>query len=192
MSTSARSTARASAAASPRQDILQYLEDTQDRAPRRCGASGRGAPAARRTCRPIARRAGRGAADAGDAQEDRRAHDVQPADVCARALGVRDRFHRVSQIREQKKAEYERAGAKLTFMAFIARAVVRRPAGDAGAQRLDRRRQHRLQEGHQPRHRGRSRLGADRAGHQERGREEPARVSAGRFSTSPAARAPSS
>jgi pyruvate dehydrogenase E2 component (dihydrolipoamide acetyltransferase) len=33
-------------------------------------------------------------------------------------------FHRVSQIRDRKKAEYERAGAKLTFMSFIAAAVV--------------------------------------------------------------------
>jgi len=32
-------------------------------------------------------------------------------------------FHRVSQIRDQKKAEYERLGVKLTFMAFIAKAV---------------------------------------------------------------------
>jgi 2-oxoglutarate dehydrogenase E2 component (dihydrolipoamide succinyltransferase) len=32
-------------------------------------------------------------------------------------------FHRVSQIRERTRAEYERAGAKLTFMSFIARAV---------------------------------------------------------------------
>jgi 2-oxoglutarate dehydrogenase E2 component (dihydrolipoamide succinyltransferase) len=32
-------------------------------------------------------------------------------------------FHRVSRLREQKKAEYERAGAKLTFMSFITKAV---------------------------------------------------------------------
>jgi 2-oxoglutarate dehydrogenase E2 component (dihydrolipoamide succinyltransferase) len=32
-------------------------------------------------------------------------------------------FERVSRIREQKKAEYERAGAKLTFMSFITKAV---------------------------------------------------------------------
>jgi 2-oxoglutarate dehydrogenase E2 component (dihydrolipoamide succinyltransferase) len=32
-------------------------------------------------------------------------------------------FHRVSQIRDQKKADYESRGAKLTFMAFIAKAV---------------------------------------------------------------------
>jgi len=32
-------------------------------------------------------------------------------------------FSTVEQLRQQKKAEYERAGAKLTYMAFIARAV---------------------------------------------------------------------
>jgi len=33
-------------------------------------------------------------------------------------------FHRVSQVRDARKAEYEQAGVKLTFMAFIAKAVV--------------------------------------------------------------------
>jgi 2-oxoglutarate dehydrogenase E2 component (dihydrolipoamide succinyltransferase) len=33
-------------------------------------------------------------------------------------------FSRVAQLREQKKAEYERAGAKLTYMSFITKAVV--------------------------------------------------------------------
>jgi 2-oxoglutarate dehydrogenase E2 component (dihydrolipoamide succinyltransferase) len=33
-------------------------------------------------------------------------------------------YQRVWQLREQKKAEYERAGAKLTFMSFITKAVV--------------------------------------------------------------------
>jgi 2-oxoglutarate dehydrogenase E2 component (dihydrolipoamide succinyltransferase) len=33
-------------------------------------------------------------------------------------------FGRVAQLREQKKAEYERQGIKLTYLAFIARAVV--------------------------------------------------------------------
>ena len=58
-------------------------------------------------------------------------------------------------------------GAKLTFT------VVHRQGGRStrcaqhpDGQRLDRRRQHRLQEGHQPRHRRGARLGADRAGRQ--------------------------
>jgi 2-oxoglutarate dehydrogenase E2 component (dihydrolipoamide succinyltransferase) len=33
-------------------------------------------------------------------------------------------FHRVSMLREKRKAEYEAAGAKLTFTAFVAKAVV--------------------------------------------------------------------
>jgi pyruvate dehydrogenase E2 component (dihydrolipoamide acetyltransferase) len=33
-------------------------------------------------------------------------------------------FSRVAQLREQKKAEYDRAGAKLTYMSFITKAVV--------------------------------------------------------------------
>jgi 2-oxoglutarate dehydrogenase E2 component (dihydrolipoamide succinyltransferase) len=33
-------------------------------------------------------------------------------------------FHRVAQIREAKKAEFERAGAKLTYLSFILKAVV--------------------------------------------------------------------
>jgi len=33
-------------------------------------------------------------------------------------------YHRVWQLREQRKSEYERAGAKLTFMSFITKAVV--------------------------------------------------------------------
>jgi 2-oxoglutarate dehydrogenase E2 component (dihydrolipoamide succinyltransferase) len=33
-------------------------------------------------------------------------------------------FHRVAQVREARKAEYERAGAKLTYLTFITKAVV--------------------------------------------------------------------
>jgi 2-oxoglutarate dehydrogenase E2 component (dihydrolipoamide succinyltransferase) len=33
-------------------------------------------------------------------------------------------FHRISQLRDKKKAEYERNGAKLTFTAMIAKAIV--------------------------------------------------------------------
>jgi len=33
-------------------------------------------------------------------------------------------FHRVAQIREAKKAEFERAGAKLTYLSFILKSVV--------------------------------------------------------------------
>ena len=66
-------------------------------------------------------------------------------------------FGRVSALRETKKAEFERAGAKLTFTAFIVKAVVDALRAVPDRQRLDRRRQHRLQEGHQHRDRGRAR-----------------------------------
>ena len=72
-------------------------------------------------------------------------------------------FARVAALREKKKADYEAAGAKLTFTAFIAKVGDRRAARVPDRQCLDRRRQHRLQEGHQPRHRGRARQWAYRA-----------------------------
>ena len=84
-------------------------------------------------------------------------------------------FGRVSALREKKKAEFEAAGAKLTFTAFIAKVVVDALRQFPDRQRLDRRRQHRLQEGHQPRDRRGARERADRAGDPQRRREEPAR-----------------
>ena len=66
---------------------------------------------------------------------------LEPADVGARALGVRGELPRVAKIREAKKAEYERAGAKLTYLSFIIKAVDRRAARGAGRQRVGRRRQ---------------------------------------------------
>ena len=84
-------------------------------------------------------------------------------------------FGRVSALREKKKAEFEAAGAKLTFTAFIAKVIVDALRQFPDRQRLGRRRQHRLQEGHQPRDRGRARQRPDRAGHPQRRRAEPAR-----------------
>jgi 2-oxoglutarate dehydrogenase E2 component (dihydrolipoamide succinyltransferase) len=75
-------------------------------------------------------------------------------------------FGRIAALREKRKVDYEAAGARLTFTAFIAKVII-----DA----LDRRRQHRLQEGHQPRDCGRTRQRPDRAGDPECRREEPAR-----------------
>ena len=47
------------------------------------------------------------------------------AHLGARPLGVRGRLHAASsKIRAAKKDEYERAGAKLTFLSFIAKATV--------------------------------------------------------------------
>jgi 2-oxoglutarate dehydrogenase E2 component (dihydrolipoamide succinyltransferase) len=71
------------------------------------------------------RRARRDCADGRDAEEDRRAHGVEPQNGGACALGVRgELLTRTAQLREQKKAEYERQGTKLTFLSFIARAVI--------------------------------------------------------------------
>ena len=85
-------------------------------------------------------------------------------------------FCRVAQIREAKKAEYERAGAKLTYLSFIVKAAVdalravpvvnASVDGDNIVYHKD----------DQHRHRRGARLGAHRAGHQERRREEPARA----------------
>ena len=49
---------------------------------------------------------------------------AEPADVGARALGVRGELRQVEKIRQAKKAEYERAGAKLTYLSFILKAAV--------------------------------------------------------------------
>ena len=84
-------------------------------------------------------------------------------------------FSRVAQIREAKKAEYERAGAKLTYLSFIIKAAVDAlravPVVNASIDGdnvvYHKRRQRR--------HRRGARLGPDRAGHQERRREESAR-----------------
>jgi 2-oxoglutarate dehydrogenase E2 component (dihydrolipoamide succinyltransferase) len=46
------------------------------------------------------------------------------ADVRARAFVFEVNFSRVAQIREAKKAEFERSGAKLTFLSFIVKAAV--------------------------------------------------------------------
>ena len=84
-------------------------------------------------------------------------------------------FGRVSALREKQKAEYEAAGAKLTFTGVHRQGGGRRAPPVPDRQRLDRRRQHRLQEGHQPRDRGGARQRPDRAGDPQRRREEPAR-----------------
>ena len=72
-------------------------------------------------------------------------------------------FSRVAKLRDAKKAEYERAGAKLTYLPFIVKAVVDGLRAVPDRQRVDRRRQHRLPQGHQHRDRGGARLGPDRA-----------------------------
>ncbi len=72
-------------------------------------------------------------------------------------------FSRIDAIRRKKKAEYEAAGAKLTYTAFIAKATVDTIRAVPVLERVDRRRQHRLQARHQSGHRRRARSGPDRA-----------------------------
>ena len=64
----------------------------------------------------------------------------------------------------RRRPSTSRLGAKLTYMAFIAKAVIDALRAASDRQRLARRRQRRLQEGHQPRHRRGARRRADRAG----------------------------
>ena len=171
-------------------------------------AARRRAAAARQPAPPPRRRRCAAGAAAGAARQRRRPGRCVPMSVMRRKIAehmVLSRrtsahvhsvfevnFTRVAQIREAKKAEYEQAGAKLTYLSFIVKAVVDALRAVPGRQRVDRRRQHRLPQGHQPRHRRRARLGPDRAGDQERRREEPARPEPRDRRPGRRARAPSS
>ena len=77
-------------------------------------------------------------------------------------------FSHVERLRQQNKAEYERQGARLTYMAFIAKAVIDALTPPSDRQRVARRRQRRLQEGRQSRGRRGARDRPDRSGDQER------------------------
>ena len=117
---------------------------------------------------------------------------AEPADLGARALGVRGEL---LARREDPRGEEGgvRARRRQADLPVVHRqGGGRRAARRADRQRLGRRRQHRLSQGHQRRHRGRARLGADRAGDQERRREEPARARAAPSPISRTARAASS
>ena len=64
-------------------------------------------------------------ADERHAQEDRRAHGAQRAHLAARLLGVRGRLRRASRrCARRRRRSTRRAGAKLTFTAFIAKVIV--------------------------------------------------------------------
>ena len=105
--------------------------------------------------------------DERDAQEDRRAHGAQRAHVAARVLGLRGELRPGDRsCATSRRRRTSAAGAKLTFTAFIAKAIVDALRAVPDRQRVDRRRQHRLQEGHQSRDRGGARQRPDRAGHQ--------------------------
>ena len=118
----------------------------------------------------------RSRADDGDAQEDRRAHDLQHAHLGARPLGVRGRLHAGVEDPRREEGRIRARGHQAHVPVVHREGDGRRAARHAGAQLVDRRRIRRLQEGHQHRHRGRARLGPDRPGDQARGRKEPARV----------------
>ena len=62
--------------------------------------------------------------DERDAQEDRGAHGDERPYIAARVFGVRGEFSAIEKLRRKKKADYEAAGAKLTYTAFIAKAAV--------------------------------------------------------------------
>ena len=98
-------------------------------------------------------------------------------------------FARVARVREAKKAEYEKAGAKLTFMSFIIKAAadalravpVVNASIDGDNVIYHARRQ--------PRHGGGARLGTDRAGDQAAPTSSNCSASAARSTISPTARA---
>ena len=108
-------------------DILEFLEhktDAGSRAPERSGraaAAGGGdqpgivfAPGERTHVVPL-----------GVMRKKIAEHMVMSRRTSAHVHSVFEvNYQRVWQLREQKKAEYERAGARLTFMSFISKAVV--------------------------------------------------------------------
>ena len=53
-------------------------------------------------------------------------------------------FTKVDEIRKAKKADYEKAGGKLTYMSFITKAVREALQGRAGRERVGRRQRHPL------------------------------------------------
>ena len=138
----------------------------------RCGPDA-APPSPDATAGPRPRRVSRAAV--GDAQEDRRAHGAEPAHVGARPFGLPVNFSTVERDpRGEEGASTSSVGAKLTYMAFIAKAVIdalrrtRSSTPRSTATTSSTRR-------HQPRNRSGARSGPDRPGDQARRREEPAR-----------------
>ena len=109
-------------------DILGYLEGSATAAPAAAPAPARQAPA---EPQPVAR---------APVYEQGENVEIQPLSVMRKKIAehmvlskrtsahVYSVFHvnfsRIDEIRRQKKAEYERVGAKLTYMAFIAKTIV--------------------------------------------------------------------
>ena len=174
-STSRRFTGTGIAGRVTKNDILAFIggadaasgADRRRAAPQPRRPPPAAAPAPRRARQPrraTAALAGQSRADVGHAQEDRRAHDPEPAHVGARALGVRSelRTRRAAPRGEESRLRASRREADLPVVHPQSRR--RRAARRAGRQRLGRRRQHRLPQGCQRRDCRRARLGTDRAG----------------------------
>ena len=149
-------------------DILGFL-DRKPEPP--AGGQAGGACRARRQ----ERRACRDSAALRDAQEDRGAHDPEPADVGARAFRLPRELldHREDPAAEEGGVRRARRAGSPTWRSSRRRSSTRSAA--TRHQRLARRRQRRLQEGREPGHRRRARRRADRARHQECRRAEHAR-----------------
>ena len=94
--------------------------------------------------------------------------------------------------RRERRPSSSAPASKLTYLSFIMKAAVDALRADADRQRLGRRRQRRLSQGDQRRHRGRARLGADRAGRSSTPTRRTSWGSAAPSPTSRTARAPSS
>ena len=127
-STSRRFTAPGSAAASRRTTFSSTSTPGLRNRRRSQGVDGATRPGSppEPEVRPHARR---DQAALGDAQEDRRAHGPEPPHVGARALGLpRELLDRRADPPAEEGRVRAARGAKLTYMAFIAKAVVRRAA----------------------------------------------------------------
>ena len=172
-----------------KQDILGHIE-TRPAAPEprrpRAGSPRRPRPRPRRPASPRppapappagARRRlpHRGRADVADPPEDGRAHGALEAHLGPRLDRLRDRHDAGRPAPPEAQGRLRGARRPAHLHAVHPQGGGRRPQGVPGAERQHRRRQRRLPQGHQPRHRGRPRLGAHRARHPPRRREERAR-----------------
>ena len=115
-----------------------------------------------------------------DPQAHGRAHGDVAAGLAAREHHLRDRLHpdRAAP-RPGRRRSTPTRGVNLTFLAFIAKATADALRRHPSAQRRGLGREHDPPPRHQPRHRGRARLGAHRSGHQARRRAVAARTRAG-------------
>ena len=134
-------------------DILEHMENGPAAAAAAAPDGGVGADggAARPGPGVPARRAGRDPADVGDAQEDRRAHGAQQAHLGARLLGVRGDLLARRGAAQGAQGRLRAAGRQADLHVVHRQGGRRHAAPASGDQRLDRRRQRRLQEGRQPR-----------------------------------------